>query len=65
MENDVLIRFRLVGQEAKALLAWAAAEHRHPREQVRFLLQREFRRRGLLPPTNKPADEPAQEGTEL
>jgi hypothetical protein len=46
--EDVLIRFRLVGDEARALLGLSTEELRHPRDQVRFLLRGELKRRGLL-----------------
>lgn len=45
---DILVRFRLVGDEAEALEKLAGAEFRHPRDQVRFLLLQELSRRGLL-----------------
>ena len=46
--DDVLIRFRLVGDEAQALLRLSANEMRRPTHQVRFMLRRELERRGLL-----------------
>lgn len=49
MENGILIRFRLVGDEAKALHKLSAAEMRSPRDQTRLILRRELERRGLLP----------------
>lgn len=48
--NDVLIRFRLVGQQAEALTRWAASKLRSPADQVRFVLMTELERRGLLSP---------------
>jgi len=35
--------------EAETLARWAALELRDPRDQVRFLIQQELLRRGLLP----------------
>ena len=57
MTEGVLIRFRLVGNEAEALRTLCTAEMRSPRDQTRFILRRELAQRGLLP-----ADVPAQEG---
>lgn len=45
--DEVLIRFRLIGEEAKALKAWAADELRRPTDQVRYLLRRELEKQGL------------------
>lgn len=47
--DDVLIRFRLVGDEAQALRELSSAEMRTPREQTRYLVRRELLKRGLLP----------------
>ena len=47
--DQVLIRFRLVGDEAKALHKLSVAEMRSPREQTHFILRCELERRGLLP----------------
>jgi hypothetical protein len=47
--EEVLIRFRLVGDEAQALRRLSAEELRNPREQIRYILRRELVRRGLLP----------------
>jgi len=35
--------------EADVLAQWAASELRDPRDQIRFVLRQEFKRRGLLP----------------
>ena len=48
MTDEVLIRFRLVGDEARALCALSAEELRRPRDQIRFMLRQELERRGLL-----------------
>jgi hypothetical protein len=53
--EQVLIRFRLVGDEAQALRALSVQEMRHPRDQTRHILRQELERRGLLP---APADQP-------
>lgn len=52
--EEVLIRFRLIGEEARALRALASEELRQPREQVRFLIRRELEERGLLPNESEP-----------
>jgi len=46
--EDVLINFRLVGDEARALRELALDQVRRPRDQVRHLLRCELERRGLL-----------------
>lgn len=46
--DEVLVRFRLVGDEARALRELAEQEWREPRDQVRFVLRNELKRRGLL-----------------
>lgn len=46
--DEVLVRFRLVGDEARALRELAEQEWRDPRDQVRFVLRNELERRGLL-----------------
>ena len=46
--EEVLIHFRLVGDEAKALLESSIAECRRPREQVRYILRESLKERGLL-----------------
>lgn len=51
--EDVLIRFRLIDSEARALNKLAAQELRHPRDQVRFLVRAELERLGLLPVEHK------------
>ena len=48
MVKEVLIRFRLIGEEAKALCELAGQELRHPRDQVRYILRQELERCGLL-----------------
>lgn len=52
--EEVLIRFRLVKDEAQALQQLSSAELRNPREQVRYILRRELERRGLLPASVNP-----------
>ena len=44
--DQVFIRFRLIGQEAQALKAWAADELRRPTDQVRYLVRRELAKLG-------------------
>jgi hypothetical protein len=46
--EQVLVRFRLIGDEAKALQKLSAQEMRHPREQTRYILRQELQKRGLL-----------------
>lgn len=46
--EDVLIRFRLIGEEAEAIKNLSAQNLRRPTEQVRFIIRRELERRGLL-----------------
>jgi hypothetical protein len=46
--------------ELAALLSMATADCRHPREQMRFVLREEARRRGLLPTDPAPAQAEAQ-----
>lgn len=48
MVKDIMVRFRLSGDEAEALEKLADVEFRLPREQVRFLLRQELVRRGFL-----------------
>lgn len=48
--DDVLIRFRLVGDEARALRSLAATDLRDPRDQVRYIVRDVLVSRGLLPP---------------
>lgn len=45
-----MVRLQIVlsRTEAEALTRWAISELRDPRDQVRFLLQRELQDRGLL-----------------
>ena len=40
--DQVVISFRLVGDEAKALRAWSTRELRKPTDQVRYLVRREL-----------------------
>lgn len=49
MSEGVLVRFRLFGDEAKALRKLSAIEMRSPRDQTRFILRRELEQRGLIP----------------
>ena len=58
MAEDVLVHFRLIGDEAVALRRLAAAELRKPAQQTRFILRQELARRGLLP------QEHAQQGAQ-
>ena len=46
--EDILIRFRLIGDEAKALCKLSAIETRKPRDQVRHILREALEQRGLL-----------------
>jgi hypothetical protein len=50
--DDVLIRFRLVGDEARALRELSVRELRSPRDQVRLILRKELERLGFLPQLN-------------
>ena len=45
----------LARDEAHALLLLAEIEHREPREQARFIIWRELKRRGLLAKDQNPA----------
>lgn len=49
MKDEVVIRFRLIGDEAVALRKWSAEELRNPRDQLRHILRQELNQRGLLP----------------
>ena len=49
-DSDVLIRFRLLGGEARALRRLSVEELRNPRDQVRHILLGELEKRGLLSP---------------
>jgi len=60
--DEVLIRFRLVGNEARALRDLCAKELREPRDQARLLLRQELKRRGLL--TTEPAPAAESQGTQ-
>lgn len=51
--EDVLIRFRLVNDEAQALRKLSSTELRTPSSQVRYILRRELERQGLLLSTTK------------
>lgn len=57
--DSVLINFRLMGDEAKALRKLAGKEFRRPAEQVMFLLRRKLEQEGYLTPD--PAFEPHSE----
>jgi hypothetical protein len=46
--DEVVVRFRLVSDEARALRRLSAEELRQPRDQVRYILRRELVQRGLL-----------------
>ena len=45
----IRLQIGLSTTEAEALARWAISEMRDPRDQIRFLLQQELQRRGLLP----------------
>lgn len=49
MAEEILIRFRLVGDEAQALRTWASEELRKPRDQLHYILRQELLRHGRLP----------------
>lgn len=42
--DEVLIHFRLMGPEAKALKKWASDQSRKPSDQVRHVIRRELGR---------------------
>ena len=46
--DEVLIRFRLSGDFATALLKLSADEFRHPRDEVKHILHMELVERGYL-----------------
>jgi len=46
--DELLVHFRLSGDEARALRELSHSELRDPRDQVRFILRRELAARGLL-----------------
>jgi hypothetical protein len=48
-DNVIKLQVSLDSYEAEALARLAAAELRDPREQIRFILREELRRRNLLP----------------
>lgn len=48
MMQKLRVSVPLERAEARALIEMAGAECREPRQQLRYLLQREARRRGLL-----------------
>jgi hypothetical protein len=50
--------------ELTALLKMSEGDCRHPREQMRFILREEAKRRGLLPTDPTPAELPAVEVVE-
>jgi hypothetical protein len=47
--------------EAEALTHWSVSELRDPRDQIRFLLQRELRSQGLLSDRDAYDDQSAKE----
>lgn len=55
------ISITLSNEETAALIAYAQASLRHPREQVRYVLRKELERRGLLPADDTPDARPAHE----
>lgn len=52
--EDMLIHFRLVGEEARAFREFSRQELRKPNEQVRFIIRHELERHGLLHPNCSP-----------
>ena len=50
MNEDVTIRVRFVGDEARALRELSSREVRKPNQQTRYLILRELKRLGLLEP---------------
>lgn len=48
--DELLIRFRLLGEEARALRELAAREDRRPVDQVRHIVRRDLEYAGLLQP---------------
>lgn len=50
----------LDNSELAALLDMARIDCRHPREQMRFILREEAKRRGLMPANGSGAPAPAQ-----
>ena len=64
MVNRLRVSVPLERAEARALIDMATSECRQPREQLRYLLRREARRRGLLSsavPTQIGGDRDGQE----
>ena len=53
----VRLQVHLDPSEADALARWAASELRDPRDQIRLLLRRELKQRGLLPSSDDKAPE--------
>ncbi|MBN1217426.1 MAG: hypothetical protein JXM69_00740 [Anaerolineae bacterium] len=51
--EQLLINFRLMGEEAMHLRLLCAEELRKPIDQIRWLLQQEFERRGYLSPEDR------------
>lgn len=49
--EDILIRFRVMNDEAQALRKLSSKELRKPGAQVHYILRCELERLGLLPPT--------------
>ncbi len=52
----IRLQIELSMTEAEALTRWATSELRDPRDQIRFLLQRELKRRSLLPDSDDQDD---------
>jgi hypothetical protein len=52
--SDILIRFRLFGNEAEAFRKLSSKEFRSPREQAHYIIRQELARRGLLPADSQP-----------
>jgi hypothetical protein len=65
MTDDLLIRFRLVGDVARALRAVSACEMRRPHQQARFFIKSELERLGWLEPSQKPGASATNEQTEV
>ncbi len=57
--DEVLIHFRLVGAEARALRRLSIMEMRKPSHQVKFMVRKELQERGLLEPSLVPPAEHA------
>ena len=61
MEDEVVIRFRLVGDEARALRVWSTEQVRRPRDQLLHILRKELMRQGYLAADRNQVNQPGQE----